>query len=61
MRRGDVIQTHKIINGIDRVDRKILFELSSGSTTRGHMQPEASTKYARFVIRQSVYDRYDLN
>jgi len=27
-----------IINGIDRVDSKILFKLSSGSATRGHKQ-----------------------
>ena len=35
-RRGDMMQIYKIVNGIDRVDRKIFFKPSSGSTTRGH-------------------------
>jgi len=42
-RRGDMMQTHKIINGIDRVDSNIFFELSSGSVTRGHNQKLVKT------------------
>ena len=38
MKRGDMKQTYNIINGIDKVDRKKFFEISSGSTTRGHGQ-----------------------
>jgi len=37
-RRVDMMQTYKIMNGIDRIGRKIFFELSSGSTTQEHSQ-----------------------
>ena len=37
-RRGDMMQTYKIINGIDKVDMEIFFELNSVSATRGHSQ-----------------------
>ena len=35
-RRGDMIQTYKIINGIDRLDKSKLFTPSPSTTTRGH-------------------------
>ena len=37
-RRRDMMQTYNITNGINRVESKIFFELSSGSATRGHSQ-----------------------
>ena len=37
-RRGDMIQIYNILNEIDRIDRNIFFEQSSGSSTRGHSQ-----------------------
>jgi len=60
MRRGDMKQTYKIINGIDRVDRKTFFELSSGSATRGHIQ-KLVKKHARFGNRQSVFSQRVIN
>ena len=35
-RRGDMIQTYKIINGIDRLDKSKPFTPSPTTTTRGH-------------------------
>jgi ribonuclease P/MRP protein subunit RPP40 len=34
--RGDMIQTYKLLHGIDDVDYKLLFELNTESRTRGH-------------------------
>jgi len=33
-----MIQTYKILNGIDRIDSAILFELSAASVTQDHDQ-----------------------
>ena len=59
-RRGDMIQTYKILNGIDRIDRSIFFELSTTSVTRGHTQ-KIVKKHARLGSRQSVFSQRVVN
>ena len=59
-RRGDMLQTFKILNGIDRVDPKLFFEISAGSSTRGHHQ-KLVKKHARFGTRQSVFSQRVIN
>ena len=60
MMRGDMLQTYKIINGIDRVDPKLFFEISAGSPTRGQHQ-KLVKKHARLGIRQSVHSQRVIN
>jgi len=50
-RRGDMIQTYKILNEIDRIDSAIFFELSGASVTRCHNQKIVKT-HARLGSRQ---------
>ena len=61
-RRGEMLQTYTIINGIDRVDPKLFFEISAGSTTSywGHHQTPVK-KHARLGISQSVYSQRVIN
>ena len=58
--RGDMIQTYKILNGIDRIDSAIFFELSAASVTRGHSQ-KIVKKHARLGSRQSVFSQRVVN
>ena len=51
-----MIQTYKILNGIDRIDSAILFELSAASVTRSYNQ-KIVKKHARLGSRQSVFSR----
>ena len=50
------MQIYKIINGIDRIDSKIFFELSSGLAAPGHSQ-KLVKQHARFGIRLSVFSQ----
>ena len=36
--RADMIQVFKILNNIDRIDRKSMFKMSTYEATRGHSQ-----------------------
>ena len=54
------VQTYKIISGIDRVDPKLFFEVSAGSTTRGHHQ-KLVKRHARLGIGQSVNSQRVIN
>ena len=59
-RRGDMMQTFKILHEIDRIDSKIFFELNTGQSTRGHSQ-KLVKKHARLGIRQSVFSQRVVN
>ena len=52
--RGDMIQTFKIIKGIDRLDPEELFSKPPCSTTRGHSE-KLHVVYSRTQIRQHYF------
>ena len=59
-RRGDIIQTYKILNEIDRIDSTIFFELNAASVTCGHSQ-KIVKKHARLGSRHSVFSQRVVN
>jgi hypothetical protein len=59
-RRGDMIQTYKILNEIDRIDSTLFFDISAASVTRGHSQ-KIVKKHARLGSRQSVFSQRVVN
>ena len=48
--RADMIQVYKILNNIDKVDKKSLFKMSTYQATRGHSQKIYKQRY-RLKIR----------
>lgn len=59
-RRGDMLQTFKIMNNIDRINPRLFFELSTGPSTRGHGQ-KLIKKHARLSLRQSYFSQRVIN
>jgi len=59
-RRGDMIQTFKILNGIDRIDQHMFFPMTNKSTTRGHSQKIAK-KHSKLSMRQTVFSQRVVN
>ena len=54
MRRGDMIQTYKIIQGIDLVDRDLFFSAVTVEATRGH-QFKLFQKRSRLNVRANTF------
>ncbi len=52
--RGDMIQTYKIIKGIDKIDINKMFELVDGSKTRGHSL-KIRKKHSRLDLRKYFF------
>ena len=52
--RGDVIQTYKILNRIDRLDPEILFAKSPYAATRGHCE-KLYMQHSRTELRRRFY------
>ena len=59
-RRCDMLQVFKIMNGIDRVESSIFFDMNTDSSTRGHDQ-KITKKHARLGIRQAVFSQRVVN
>ena len=58
--RGDLIETFKIMNGIDRIARNKFFELNTGSRTRGHKFKLAKQR-SRLEIRRNYFSQRVVN
>lgn len=60
--RGDLIQTYKIINDIDRIDTSHLFSMASGksSSTRGHHQ-KIYKKNCKLNVRNNAFSMRVVN
>jgi len=52
--RSDLIQTFKIINGIDKVDKSLFFEIDSGGR-RGHSSKLFKKKRSGLDIRKYAF------
>ena len=59
-RRCDMLLVFKIMNGIDRVESSIFFDMNTDSSTRGHDQ-KITKKHARLGIRQAVFSQRVVN
>ena len=59
-RRGDMIQTFKIVSGIDRTDASHILEFREESTTRGH-DKKIFKQRARLNVRKSAFSHRIVN
>ena len=59
-RRCDMLQVFKIMNGIDRVESSIFFDMNTDSSTKGHDQ-KITKKHARLGIGQAVFSQRVVN
>jgi len=55
-RRGDMIQTYKIIAGINRIDPELFFNKSGSSQTMGYNQ-KLTKQHSRLELRSKFFSR----
>ena len=58
--RGDLIQTFKVLKGIDKVDYRKFFRLNAVSRTRGHSL-KLSKSRSRLEIRKNFFSQRVVN
>ena len=58
--RGDIIETYKILNGIEKVDSKKFFRMNTGSITRGK-EEKIYKERSRLEIRRNFFSQRVVN
>ena len=61
--RGDLLETFKIVTGIDRLDRDLFFELNNSDRCRGHKlklkKPKSRLNIRKFSFAHRVIDEWN--